>query len=153
MNASYWLDGDHTGGNQPGIYLYPATKSHLRGRDFESKSLYGVGHLKKKSGWGAAGYQRKFFAHIKGIQWKNKRKSTLNILQAQRAQTYPVKYLILYWNQCCPLPPTPLIQKSEAMASRGRKSSRERERLTMTSSSPIPDHYLPLTREGRSHLQ
>lgn len=82
------LGGGHRGAEQPGTYLCPALKSHLRGRVFKSKN----GSLKKKKNQakGERGAKENSLPH-KGLQSKDKRKSTANTLQAQRTQTYPVK--------------------------------------------------------------
>lgn len=80
------LGGGHTGDNkQPGTYLCPALKSHLRERVFKSKN----GSLKKpknkNQAEGERGAKENSLPH-KGLQSKDKTKSTANTLQAQRTR-------------------------------------------------------------------
>lgn len=88
------LGGGHTGDKQPGTYLCPALKSHLRERVFKSKngSLKKPKKQNKNQAEGERGAKENSLPH-KGLQSKDKTKSTANTLQAQRTQTYPVKEL------------------------------------------------------------
>lgn len=84
------LGGGHTGDKQPGTYLCPALKSHLRERVFKSKngSLKKPKKQKQKSGRRGAGCKREFIAAVKGQD-----KVNCKYPAGPENKTYPVKEL------------------------------------------------------------
>lgn len=117
------LGGGHTGDKQPGTYLCPALKSHLRERVFKSKN----GSLKKKKiRPKGSGVQKRIHCHIRGCSQRT-RQSQRQIPCRPREQNVPSQRTFTSsFSQCCRLPLTPLTQKSKAKA-RGGRRSRARE--------------------------